>query len=139
MPLKNLTIGRLARETGVNVETVRYYQRIGLITEPPKPKEGYRVYPQDTITRIRFTKRAQQLGFTLQEIVELLEMGNGSCNDVRARAQTKRSQVDAQIKDLAALRSTLDELIGACKSGSTSVSCPIVESLLGSGMGRDKA
>jgi len=131
MNLKNLTIGRLARDTGVSVETVRYYQRVGLITEPAKPSEGYRIYPVDTSTRIRFIKRAQQLGFTLKEIGELLEMGSGNCCDVRERAEAKRGQVEEQIRDLTALRSTLDKLIKSCKSGSTAVGCPIVESLIG--------
>jgi len=129
MAAKGLTIGRLARETGISVETVRYYQRLGLIAEPSKPREGYRIYPPDSMVRIRFIKRAQQLGFTLQEIAELLELGNGCCADVRTRAEAKRDQVEAQIRDLQSLRATLDELIGACKAGSTSVACPIVESL----------
>lgn len=129
MPAKDLTIGQLARETGVSVETVRYYQRVGLIVEPAKPRHGYRVYPADSLIRIRFIKRAQQLGFTLQEITELLELGNSCCADVRARAEEKRSQIEAQIRDLTSLHTTLGELIGACKAGSTAVNCPIVESL----------
>jgi MerR family mercuric resistance operon transcriptional regulator len=72
MSSEALTIGRLAKSANVNVETVRYYQRVGLIKEPPKPPAGYRVYTGDTINRIRFIKRAQQLGFTLHEITELL-------------------------------------------------------------------
>jgi len=128
----NLTIGRLAKEAGVNIETVRYYQRIGLIAEPAKPTAGFRTYPQDTIIRIRFIKRAQQLGFTLQEITELLEISNGCCSDVRSHAEAKRAQVDAQIRDLEKIRVTLDGLIDACETGSDSLKCPIVESLIGS-------
>ncbi len=130
MSSRDLTIGRLARETGVNVETVRYYQRVGLIIEPAKPMAGYRIYPPDTPIRIRFIKRAQRLGFTLKEIVELLDIGSSNCCDVRERAEVKRAQVEAQIRDLTALRTTLDGLIDACKNGSTSVGCPIVESLI---------
>lgn len=129
MPAKDLTIGQLARQTAVGVETIRYYQRLGLVAEPPKPREGYRLYPAASIVRIRFIKRAQQLGFTLQEIAELLELGSGCCADVRARAEAKRDQIDAQIRDLKSLRRTLDGLIGACSAGSTQVTCPIVESL----------
>lgn len=124
-----LTIGRLARETGVSVETVRYYQRLGLITEPERPREGYRVYPNDTVTRLLFIKRAQQLGFSLGEIAELLEMSQGCCDDVRVRAEAKRQQVNAQIRDLSALRDTLDTLIDSCNTGSSSVHCPIIDSL----------
>jgi MerR family mercuric resistance operon transcriptional regulator len=129
MPANVLTIGRLARETGVSVETVRYYQRVGLVAEPAKPTVGYRVYSADSVVRIRFIKRAQQLGFTLQEITGLLELGDNCCSDVRARAEAKRSQVEIKIHNLMALRATLDDLIGACKAGSSATQCPIVESL----------
>ena len=124
-----LTIGRLASEAGVSVETVRYYQRLGLIAEPEKPREGYRVYPGETLTRLSFIKRAQQLGFTLGEIAELLEMDQGSCEDMRSRAEEKRMQVDAQIRDLTALRDTLDTLIRRCNSGDSAPGCPIIDSL----------
>ena len=103
-----LTIGRLARAAGVNVETVRYYQRLGLVGEPAKPESGFRHYPADTLDRIVFIKRAQQLGFRLEEIRELLELGDGHCADVRNRAEEKRGQIEAQIRDLRAMRATLD-------------------------------
>ncbi len=125
----SLTIGALARAAGVNVETIRYYQRVGLITEPPRPATGYRTYPPDTIDRIRFIKRAQKLGFRLREIRELLELGEASCHDVQQRAQQKREQIDRQIADLQALRETLDRLIQTCNERGESRSCPIVESL----------
>ena len=124
-----LTIGRLARAAGVNVETVRYYQRLGLVDEPIKPERGFRQYPADTLDRIVFIKRAQQLGFRLQEIRELLELGDGHCADVRTRAEDKRRQVEAQIRDLRAIRATLDKLITACRAGRGDAHCPIVESL----------
>lgn len=123
-----LTIGRLARAAGVNVETVRYYQRVGLVTEPPKPVAGYRHYPPATVDRIRFIKRAQKLGFSLAEISELLELGDGHCADVRSRAEHKRSVIDRQIADLTALRDTLDDLIHACREDEHTA-CPIVETL----------
>jgi MerR family mercuric resistance operon transcriptional regulator len=131
MNAKALTIGRLAQFANVNVETVRYYQRVGLIAEPPKPATGYRQYPLETVDRIRFIKRAQQLGFTLQEINELLALGDGHCADVRVRAEAKRKQIDGQIRDLRALRHTLDNLIGACGVSRESAPCPIVETLSG--------
>ena len=102
-----LTIGRLARKAGVNVETVRYYQRIGLVDEPGKPAEGFRTYAPETVDRITFIKRAQALGFSLDEVRELLEIGDGHCADVRARAEEKRDRVAARIGELEALRKTL--------------------------------
>lgn len=133
MTKTNLTIGVLAKAADVNIETVRYYQRIGLITEPEKPLQGYRIYPSATLTRLKFIKRAQQLGFSLAEITELLELGEGSCVDVRERAEQKRDQIDKQINDLNNLRATLSELISSCQNGanagSSSSHCAIVETL----------
>lgn len=128
---KPLTIGHLARSSGVNVETVRYYQRFGIIDEPPKPVDGFRVYPKETIDRILFIRRAKELGFSLQEIAELLQLGEGHCDDIRQRAEEKQTHIDKQIKDLRKLRTTLDTLIKACQSDSDSMHCPIVETLTG--------
>lgn len=124
-----LTIGRLARAAGVNVETVRYYQRVRLVDEPGKPAEGFRTYPPDTVDRITFIKRAQALGFNLNEVRELLEIGDGHCADVRARAEEKRDRVVGQITELEGLRRTLETLIDACLAGRDDAHCPIVESL----------
>jgi MerR family mercuric resistance operon transcriptional regulator len=124
-----LTIGRLARAAGVNVETVRYYQRLGLVDEPAKPERGFRHYPAAALDRIVFIKRAQQLGFRLQEIRELLELGDGHCADVRAKAEAKRRQIEAQIRDLRAMGATLDELIATCRTGRGDAHCPMVETL----------
>ena len=129
MKNKALTIGFLAKAAEVNIETIRYYQRIGLITEPHKPAQGYRVYPEETLKRIKFIKRAQQLGFSLQEIAELLQLGEGNCNDVRLHAEQKRSQIDKQINDLQNLRDTLSQLISSCNSDSDTSHCAIVEAL----------
>lgn len=128
MPIPSLTIGRLAREAGVHVETVRYYQRVGLVNEPPRPPGGYRVYPAATVDRIRFIKRAQGLGFSLQEITELLELGDGHCADVRSRAERKLATIEQQIADLNTLRDTLSQLVQACGTDSQP-HCPIIESL----------
>ena len=128
MDSKTLTIGRLARAAEVNIETIRYYQRVNLITEPAKPAFGYRQYSVDIIIRIRFIKRAQKLGFSLKEIADLLEMGDGRCGDIRQRAEEKRDMINTQIKDLTNLRQTLDNLIHSCDTtGDTH--CPIVETL----------
>ena len=124
------TIGHLAKAAGVNVETIRYYQRIGLINEPAKPQQGFRKYPYELVEHIKFIKRAQKLGFSLHEIAELLEFGEGNCRDVRKRAEQKRDKIEQQIKDLQALQGTLDQLINACHSGRGQQKCPIVETLL---------
>ncbi len=122
------TIGALARAAGVHVETVRYYQRVGLIAEPPRPPGGVRHYAPEIAERIRFIKRAQRLGFTLHEIAELLDLGDGRCADVRHRAEARRDQITAQIGDLQAMRDALEGLIGACRTGRRR-HCPIVQSL----------
>lgn len=128
---KPLTIGRLARELGINVETVRYYERRGLIRKPPKPMGGYRIYDPDTRRRIRFIKRAQALGFQLGEIAELLALGEGHCSDVRELAEAKRDRIDDKIRSLTALRNSLEALIQACHNGKGDTACPIVHALAG--------
>jgi len=128
---KTLTIGYLARAADVNIETVRYYQRVGLIQEPKKPVTGYRVYPLEIVDRIKFIKRAKDLGFSLKEIIELLELGDGHCADVRHHAEDKLKHIDMQIKDLKKLRKTLDTLIKTCQTDTGNAHCPIVETLTG--------
>lgn len=127
---KSLTIGFLARAADVNLETIRYYQRFGLINEPVKPLDGYRIYPPETVDRLRFIKRAKQLGFSLKEITELLDLGEGRCDDIRIRAETKRAHVNEQIKDLNKLKNTLDTLIKSCQTEIGIARCPIVETLI---------
>lgn len=126
---RRLTIGKLARSASVNVETVRYYQRIGLLEEPMKPMYGYRDYPVDYIARVHFIKRAQQLGFTLKEIAELLTLGEGHCDDVRALAEQKCNRVNAQIKDLQALRNVLEDLINCCHQNRSREHCSFIDAL----------
>lgn len=129
MSPKPLTIGFLAKAADVNIETIRYYQRIGLITEPDKPAQGYRTYPVETLKRIKFIKRAQQLGFSLTEVAELLQLGDGNCADIRQRAEEKRSHIEQQISDLQNLRDTLGQLINSCQGDSGSSHCAIIEAL----------
>ena len=128
---KPLTIGFLANAANVSIETIRYYQRVGLIQEPPKPATGYRVYSTATIDRIKFIKRAQGLGFSLKEIAELLELGDGHCADVQHRAEVKKVQVEEQIRDLIRLKETLNVLIQSCQSDPENTHCPIVDTLTG--------
>jgi len=124
-----LTIGRLAKAVAVNVETIRYYQRVGLLVEPVKPLAGFRVYADETINRIRFIKRAQKLGFSLRDIAHLLELGEGHCSDVRKQAEAKLNQIEEQIKDLQSMSKTLKSLITQCNTGDKNEPCPIVQSL----------
>ena len=126
-----LTIGRLAESADINVETVRYYQRIGLIETPAKPPQGFRRYSNETVGRLRFIKRAQELGFTLSEISELLELDKSKCRDVRSRAEQKRNEILQRIRDLQNISDTLEELIVTCRDRKDRQLCPIVESLQG--------
>lgn len=130
---KTQTIGQLAKSAGVNIETIRYYQRINLIKEPAKPAQGYRTYPEATLKRIIFIKRAQQLGFSLDEIADLLALGEAGgsdhCSSVRQRAEEKQAQISKQIRDLRKLHSTLGELIHSCSESSQQQHCAIVEAL----------
>lgn len=126
----SLTIGRLAASAEVNVETVRYYQRRGLLREPTRPLGSVRRYSNDDMKRIRFIKRAQQLGFTLEEVNHLLKLEDGrSCRETERLAQQKLVTVQARIADLRRLRKTLLELIGRCGVGRGKIACPIIKSL----------
>ena len=99
MALKGITIGTLARKAGVNIETIRYYQRRGLLQEPPKPVEGYRLYPLESVQRILFIKRAQRLGFSLEEIINLLQLGEGNCNETKTLAMQKLSAIETRLEE----------------------------------------
>ena len=125
-----VTIGTLAREADVNVETIRYYQRRGLLEEPSKPLNGYRRYAPETVKRVRFIKRAQQLGFTLAEVEGLLLLDDGqSCRETRLLAEQKLAVIEQRIADLARMRRLLTGLITECKSGERPRSCPIITTL----------
>ena len=126
--MKDMTIGTLARAAGVNIETVRYYQRRGLIETPRKPLGGVRRYSAAILASLRFIKRAQQLGFTLKEIGDLLELGGGACAETRALAETRLADIEMRLRDLQTMRRTLARLIETCRAG-RQMSCPIVESL----------
>ncbi len=127
---ESLTIGMLAKRADVNVETVRYYQRIGLLREPPKPLQGYRRYPLREVSRIHFIKRAQELGFSLKEIAELLQLNDGCCSAARHMAEQKRELVSARLEDLRRIHATLGAMIEAClQSEAGGGSCALIESL----------
>lgn len=126
----SFSIGKLAEAAGVNVETIRYYQRRCLLTVPPKPLGGQRRYPADAIKRVRFIKRAQALGFTLEEVGTLLTLdGALACAPTRALAVRKRTLVEGRIADLTALHAALGKLIRQCDTRRGNTRCPIIETL----------
>jgi len=125
-----MKISELAKSAGVNIETIRYYERRKLITQPNKPTLGYRTYSKITLERVLFIKRAKELGFTLGEIANLLLLGEGDCLSIQEIAQKKLTSVRAKMVDLNRLENVLDHLVTQCKNNSTESSCPIVESLL---------
>ena len=125
-----LTIGRVAKLAGVNVETIRYYQRRRLIAEPDKPHMGYRRYPADIVKRIRFIKRAQALGFTLEEIAELLGLEEArACAETRALAAHKMELIDRKLMGLKAMRKALGGLVQQCDRKQPTKGCPIIQVL----------
>ena len=127
-----MTIGRLATEAGVNVETVRYYQRRGLIDEPPKPTGGHRRYQQSALRRIAFIRRAQALGFSLAEIEVLLKYSDGTnWKDTRSMAEKKVASLNLHISQLKKMCSELNALINESKTGKGKGTCPIIKSLHG--------
>ncbi len=127
----SLTIGKLATAADVNVETIRYYQRLNLIKEPFKPAQGYRQYSTDNISRLRFIKRSQELGFTLKEIQELLDLGDGHCHEVQQLAAKKIQQVEERITDLSAMGDALKDLLTQCQTtDSSNAQCALVETLV---------
>ncbi len=127
-----ITRGKLAQRTGVNVETVRYYEQRGLIPEPPRTASGYRQYTGDYVERIRFIKRAQKLGFTLEEIKELLslrvdqEMDRGK---VKQRASAKIVDIEKKISDLERMKNQLTRLVTSCSGRGPTGECPILEAI----------
>lgn len=123
------TIGRLARIAGVGVETIRFYQRCKLLEEPLKPISGYRHYSPEASERIRFIKRAQELGFSLKEIAMLLKLGAGSCTDTKQLAEKKLAVIEGKISDLQAMQTVLRDLVRKCKTNPRTRGCPIVSTL----------
>lgn len=125
-----LTISKVAQLSGVGVETVRFYERQGLIEQPPKPDNGFRSYPPETVRRIRFIRRAKDIGFSLREIHELLGLyfdEQTSCREVRERAEVKIADMESKIADLNRMKSALQALVDEC--GNAQGECPILESL----------
>jgi len=130
--MKGLTTSELAKNAGVNVETIRYYERLGLISQPPRTESGYRIFSPEVIRRIRFIKRSQDLGFTLEEIHKLLTLTDSerfSCWEVKQFASQKLEEIELKIRDLQNIKSVLQDLSSKCNEGSIN-GCPIIERLL---------
>ena len=125
-----LSIGRLAGNAGVSVETIRYYQRRGLLAEPKKPMNGHRLYTESFVKRVRFIKRAQVLGFTLDEIVELLQLEEAlDCADTREFAERKLQLLESKLADLTAMQKALTKLLRECDLTGATGTCPIIHAL----------
>lgn len=126
-----LTIGQVSNLAGVNRETLRYYERKGIIDLPARKDSGYRIYPLETVKRIRFIKRAQTLGFSLKEITELIALQNNAdgaiCRDVKKYAKDKVKKIEMKLADLNQMHSRLRELIAVCDEGNSLSACPILD------------
>lgn len=127
-----MTIGNIARAAGVGVETVRFYERRGLIPEPERSRAGYRQYDQKAVRRLRFIVRAKGLGFTLREIGHLLDLRatpGAGCADVQATAEAKIADIDERIAQLDAMKRALGDLVGQCQGEGPPSDCPILNAL----------
>jgi len=134
----NLTIGVFAQAAAVNVETIRFYQRKGLLAEPDKPYGGIRRYGETDVARVRFIKRAQQLGFSLDEIIELLKLEDGvHCGEARRLAARKLDAVRAKLADLLQMEAMLADMVKRCDARRGKVCCPLIDALHGAAQQED--
>lgn len=127
-----LRTGEVAAKAGVNVQTLRYYERRGLLREPTRRRSGYREYAPDAVRLIRFIKRAQELGFTLNEVEELLRLRSddeSACSEVRSAAETKIDDIEQKIRHLRAMKRALGVLAASCAREGAPRHCPILEAL----------
>ena len=134
--MNGMTSGELAKRGGVNLESVRFYERQKLLPKPPRTASGYRVFSEEAVRRIRFIKRSQELGFTLKEVKELLALridSDTTCADVRVRAQAKIADINEKIQRLQAMKRVLKQMADACPSRGPATECPILDSLNGTG------
>ncbi len=132
MDRETLRTGEVAARAGVNIQTLRYYERRGLLAIPGRRASGYREYPQDAVRLIRFIKRAQELGFTLTEIEDLLRMRSdqsAGCAEVRSAAHAKIDDIDQKLKSLRAMKRALGVLVKTCRNDGSTRECPILEAL----------
>ena len=128
--LENLTIGAFARVAEVNVETIRFYQRKGLLPEPDRPYGSIRRYGTADVARVKFVKSAQRLGFSLDEVAELLKLEDGThCDEARTLAEHKLKDVREKLADLHSIESALARLVDDCSAKKGTVTCPIIAAL----------
>jgi Hg(II)-responsive transcriptional regulator len=128
-----MQIGQLAQEAGIGIDTVRYYERQGLLPPPQRRASGYRQYGAQDVSRLRFIRRAKDLGFTLQEIQDLLALsaaGHSDRAEVRALAQHRLTDIERRLRELEAMRSALANLVSHCTGHGPVDDCPIIENLL---------
>ncbi|MHB8455062.1 MAG: Hg(II)-responsive transcriptional regulator [Acidiferrobacterales bacterium] len=127
---EHLTIGTLADRAGVNVETIRFYQRKGLLLQPQRPAGGIRHYALSDLGRVRFIKSAQRLGFSLDEVAELLKLEDGShCTEARQQAEKKLADIHAKLADLRSIEAALEEMVACCRAARGRVRCPLIAAL----------
>jgi Hg(II)-responsive transcriptional regulator len=132
--MNGVTTGELAKRGGVNLESIRFYEREKLLPKPPRTASGYRMFDENAVRRVRFIKRAQELGFSLREIRELLELRfdpRTDCADVRRKAEAKLTDIEQKIRDLQRMKRSLGRLTTACPGRGAADTCPILESLDG--------
>lgn len=127
--MQTLTMGELARSAGVGVETIRFYEREGLLAEPERRPSGYRQYPAEAVKRVRFIRHAKELGFSLREIQELLDLRvkpTTTCSVLRQRAQEKVADVEKRVAAMQAIKATLERLVRSCRGKGPRDDCPIL-------------
>jgi len=130
--METLTIGEVAKRSGVGIETIRFYERKGLIDDPPRRLSGYRQYPEETIDRLRFIRKAKELGFTLNEVNDLLAIStdaSASCSDVKERTEIKIESIERKIKALSKMKKALKALASSCEGQGSVRKCPIIKAL----------
>ena len=124
-----MMIGEIARRSGIGIETIRYYEREGLLQEPVRRPSGYRLFEESTVERLDYIKRAKELGFTLAEIRELLELSystNSHCVHIRARAEAKITDIEDKIRSLQRMKRSLGKIVQRCRCDNSAKRCPLV-------------
>ncbi|MCH8076684.1 MAG: MerR family DNA-binding protein [SAR324 cluster bacterium] len=132
--MNGMTIGKVSSRTGVGIETIRFYERRGLIAEPARRPSGYRDYPPAVIERVRFIKKAKELGFSLREIAELLSLrvdNDRTCADVYSRATAKIGEIEEKMRELERMKGALETLASACTGAGPTGECPFLDALEG--------
>ena len=127
-----MTIGKIAKKTALNVQTIRFYERAGLLEEAKRTPAGYRQFEENTVERIEFIRKAQKIGYSLEEIRELLSLSvskENPCDRVRLMTEAKIVEINEKMRDLRELKSRLERLVGQCVAGGPEGNCPILESL----------